>query len=281
MSVTLVVVLGCSRAEDKARQAEQAEAKAIAAVADAIRPLVARCEQLGTANDPPDAPKVLVIDLKDGARHKATDELPEARRGRSSDPDLLVFAVVRVSEERLKAFYIGGTDGIQVTAQVAAVRWPKKEPVGLYTVQAPPPEHVASWQRKGNEAPRGNIVSRIGNAIEKRNWPKSLSDKPEEFILGLWKQEYSTTAIDFAAGGTCKLIDLGKDSTKMRIREVFAKHEYHYKFVDPSTVELELASAFDASIHRGKKARISGLTKSSFSLTWEGKTWPDTFKRSK
>jgi hypothetical protein len=273
-----VVGLGCGGAEDKARQTQEAEAKAIAEIADAIRPLLARCEQLSMSQDPPDVARVLVIDLNDGKRHKATDELPEERRGRPADPDLLVFAVVRVSEERIKDFYIGGTDGIQRTARVAAVRWPKKEPVGIYTVEAPPPEHVPGFMRK-EETPGGNLSIALACAIKDKNWPRALSDRPEEFILGFWKEEHGTTTVTFTADGTCHFGKLG--TQPVGLREVFAKHDYHYKLADPSTIDLELASEFDASIHRGKKARISDLTKSSFSLTWEGKERPDIYKRSK
>jgi hypothetical protein len=67
ISTMLMVVLGCNRTDDSARQAEEAEARALTAMTEDIRPLVALCEQLGMAREPPDVSKVLVIDLKDGA----------------------------------------------------------------------------------------------------------------------------------------------------------------------------------------------------------------------
>jgi hypothetical protein len=280
MYAVLGVGLGCSGAEDKARQAQQAEAKAIAEIADGIRPLLARCEQLGMSRDPPEATKVLVIDLKAGKRHKATDELPEAQRGRSSDADLLVFAVVSVSEERLKEFYLGGTDGIQLTAKVAAVGWPKKEPVGFYPVKAPPPEYVASFMRK-EETPRGNLDAALARAIKDKHWPKSLSDRPEEFILGLWQTApgaRNPLSIVFQADGTFSFPDSARDTLGLPGTDVFSKH--HYKFVDKSTIELEFDVAQQSRL--GKTARILDLTNHSFFLTLKGGTGPSyTLQRGK
>jgi hypothetical protein len=272
MSVVLGVGLGCSGADDQARQAQQAEAKAIAEIAEGIRPLLARCEQLGIAQAPPQASKILVIDLKDGTRHQATDELPEGQRGCSSDAELLVFAVVGVREERLKEFYVGGTDGIQLRAQVAAVHWPKKEPVGFYPVQAPPPAYVPGFLRK-EETPRGNLAGALARAIKDKHWPKALSDRPEEFILGLWQTDpwaSPSLSILFEADGTFCFPDSARHSLGLPGTDVFSKHRY--KLVDRSTVELE----FDYAQQRrlGKMARISDLTPNCFFLTWEGGTRP-------
>jgi hypothetical protein len=279
MSATTMVALGCSRPDTSARQTDEAEAKAIAAIAEGIRPLVARCEQLGMTNDVPDASKVLVIDLKEGARHPAMDELPVAKRGRASDSDLLAFAVVRVSEERLKGYYNDATfharDGIQVNAELAAVRWPSKEPVGLYTVKAQPPEVVTVRQ---GEVPRGDIVKSIADAIKLRKF----ADRPQDFILGLWKLENgkTTVTLKFAADKTCNFNNDGRPPGRMYYVEAGQSCTYKYKFIDPSMVDLEIVPGSGTGFgSAANKARISRLTKTSFQLTWEGKSWSDTFNK--
>lgn len=280
LSAVLISGPGCSRAEDTARQAHEAEAKAIAAIADGIQPLVARCEQLGMAREPPQAAKILVIDLKDGKRHPATDALPEDQRGRSADADLLVFAVVRVREERLKGFYTDGTDGIQVTAKVAAVRWPKKEPLGLYAVKATPPGHVPAFMRK-EETPRANLAGALADAIKNNYWPKALSDRPEEFLLGGWQTNPAAghqVSMIFQADGTFFFPDSARRALGLPGTDALANH--HYKFLDKSTVELQ----FGSPMHRylGKTARLSDLTPSGFILAWEDGTRPGyRFERGK
>jgi hypothetical protein len=208
-----------------------------------------------------------VIDLKDGKRLRATDELPEERRGRSSDADLLVFAVVSVSEERLKGFYADGTDGIQRTARVAAVRWPAKEPIGFYGVKASPPEVVPGFMRK-DETPRGNLDAQLARSIRDRHWPKSLSDRPEEFLLGGWQTDpaVKTPFLIFNADGTFVFSQEARQTLGLPLLDAASTHRY--KFVDKSTVELTLDTTAHGRL--GRTGKISNLTSSGFSLRFEG-----------
>jgi hypothetical protein len=263
--------LGCGGAQEKpgskertaiAPIAKEGSTDQIAEIADGIRSLVARCEEIGAVNSPPKAPRVLVIDLRDGKRHKATDELPEIRRGQPSDPDLLVFAVVSVNEELLFQFYRDGPGGIQLSAKVAVVRWPKKEPLGFYRVSAPPPDVTAV--RKG-ETPRGDLGRTLSYAITANSWQNGIE--------GSWEStdEANWWYINFRSEGTFSLHDsvkhvLGLPWDFEDIQRRNADY-FKYRVVNKSTVELE----FDRSSHAylGKTARITDLTDDTCKLTLE------------
>src|SRR5262249_29475941 len=133
------------------------------------------CQALGPGGDPiaqvftrqrvrlPASTKILVVDLRDGTRHSATDELPEMNRGSPSDANLAVFAVVGAEQELLKNFYTPRWDALRLHITVAAVSWPKKEPLGLWIVKADPP--LAARLEKG-KIPQGDEKWQVGHLIK-------------------------------------------------------------------------------------------------------------------
>ncbi|MBL8798842.1 MAG: hypothetical protein JNM56_33470 [Planctomycetia bacterium] len=156
---------------EKERAAEAA--RPFAEIAKGIRPLVARCQEIGAVNRLSAVTKILVVNFGDGTRHSATDELPEIHRGTPSDPDLVVFAVVDVEEELLRNFYTPRRDGVRLHITVAAVRWPQRSPLGLWVVEADPPRVARLEKGEEGKIPRGDETWKVGYLI------KGLMDMPD------------------------------------------------------------------------------------------------------
>jgi hypothetical protein len=230
---------------------------------------------MGAGKYQPEGPKALVIDLKTGKRHPATDDLKENLRGRPSDPDLLVFAVLNVAEELLERYYKGGESGIRVSAQVAAIRWPKKEPLGMFVVTADPPP--VTFVPKG-EIPRGDLAGAISHGITEYSWDNARNLWQAKLPLGhpldgAWvsadKNKFFT--MQFLSDGTFTLHETDYDSPLgMPIHDtgdrIGAKNN-RYTMTDKTNADLEISPYYQDSL--GKTARIFRVTKDSFKITFE------------
>jgi hypothetical protein len=117
---------------------------------EGVRPAVDKCQPVEKPEDLPVASKALVLDLRSNERGKATDRLPESLRAAPGDKEMTIFAIVSVQEEKLDKFYQDGSPGYRQTAKIAVVRWPQKEPVGLYTLACDPP--TLSFRARGEKA---------------------------------------------------------------------------------------------------------------------------------
>lgn len=158
--------------QQEAREARQAieRNKPIVELVERVRPLVPRCEELGEPKNLAAPSKALVVDLRTGSRLQATDKLPPPQQGEPSDADLLVFAVVSVTEELVPKYYSNGEAGYRLNAKVAVLRWPEKEAVGLVTIRCDPPMFASVMK---GEIPKGDLSFYIGLWIERlSNAPK-------------------------------------------------------------------------------------------------------------
>ena len=167
LSTFLLALAGCTKNADtgtapvptvpelaKGEDPKVKEVEAFKELNEQIRPVVSECLKLGPPKERVTLQgKLLILDHETGQARKAHGDLDEKLRGKPSDKELTIFAIVKKhkipvtiyspkegeASEKAKAI-----PGYRVDLDVAVLRWPSKTPIGVVTLKGGDPPNTVS-----------------------------------------------------------------------------------------------------------------------------------------